>query len=136
MTDQKFFEITKNLEKLKVSVTRGLAEAQSQIEDLREDLKNKNEHEKLEDLENNLRKYAGLYHWHGVLFEDFVDNFDSFPKIIYEEKIQKLKKELSEKKELIESQIDAIDLDSSLTSIKMSLILIKMSLIANRMRSL
>lgn len=136
MTDQKFFEITKNLEKLKVSVTRGLAEAQSQIEDLREDLKNKNEHEKLEDLENNLKKYAGLYHWHGVLFEEFVDNFDSFPKIIYEEKIQKLKKELSEKKELIESQIDAIDLDSSLTSIKMSLILIKMSLIANRMRSL
>ena len=55
MTDQKFFEITKNLEKLKVSVTRGLAEAQSQIEDLREDLKNKNEHEKLEDLENNLK---------------------------------------------------------------------------------
>ena len=136
MTDQKFFEITKNLEKLKVSVTRGLAEAQSQIEDLREDLKNKNEHEKLEDLENNLKKYAGLYHWHGVLFEDFVDNFDSFPKLIYDEKIQKLKKELSEKKELIESQIDAIDLDSSLTSIKMSLILIKMSLIANRMRSL
>ena len=136
MTDQKFFEITKNLEKLKVSVTRGLAEAQSQIEDLREDLKNKNEHEKLEDLENNLKKYAGLYHWHGVLFEEFVENFDSFPKIIYEEKIQKLKKELSEKKELIESQIDAIDLDSSLTSIKMSLILIKMSLIANRMRSL
>ena len=136
MTDQKFFEITKNLEKLKVSVTRGLAEAQSQIEDLREDLKNKNEHEKLEDLENNLKKYAGLYHWHGALFEEFVENFDSFPKIIYEEKIQKLKKELSEKKELIESQIDAIDLDSSLTSIKMSLILIKMSLIANRMRSL
>ena len=136
MTDQKFFEITKNLEKLKVSVTRGLAEAQSQIEDLREDLKNKNEHEKLEDLENNLKKYAGLYHWHGVLFEEFVENLDSVPKIIYEEKIQKLKKELSEKKELIESQIDAIDLDSSLTSIKMSLILIKMSLIANRMRSL
>ena len=136
MTDQKFFEITKNLEKLKVSVTRGLAEAQSQIEDLREDLKNKNEHEKLEDLENNLKKYAGLYNWHGVLFEEFVENFDSFPKIIYEEKIQKLKKELSEKKELIESQIDAIDLDSSLTSIKMSLILIKMSLIANKMRSL
>ena len=99
MTDQKFFEITKNLEKLKVSVTRGLAEAQSQIEDLREDLKNKNEHEKLEDLENNLKKYAGLYHWHGVLFEEFVENFDSFPQIIYEEKIQKLKKELSEKKE-------------------------------------
>ena len=136
MTDQKFFEITKNLEKLKVSVTRGLAEAQSQIEDLREDLKNKNEHEKLEDLENNLKKYAGLYHWHGVLFEEFVENLDSVPKIIYDEKIQKLKKELSEKKELIESQIDAIDLDSSLTSIKMSLILIKMSLIANKMRSL
>ena len=136
MTDQKFFEITKNLEKLKVSVTRGLAEAQSQIEDLREDLKNKNEHEKLEDLENNLKKYAGLYNWHGVLFEDFVDNFDSIPRSLYEEKIKKLKKEFSEKKELIESQIDAIDLDSSLTSIKMSLILIKMSLIANKMRSL
>ena len=136
MTDQKFFEITKNLEKLKVSVTRGLAEAQSQIEDLREDLKNKNEHEKLEDLENNLKKYAGLYHWNGVLFEDFMENFDSFPKIIYDEKIQKLKKELSEKKELIESQIDAInDLDSSLTSIKMSLISIKRRLIASSSRS-
>ena len=129
MTDQKFFEITKNLEKLKVSVTRGLAEAQSQIEDLREDLKNKNEHEKLEDLENNLKKYAGLYHWHGVLFEDFVDNFDSIPRSLYEEKIKKLKKELSEKEELIESVKGTMhDLDLSLTSIKMSLIRIRIQL--------
>ena len=65
-----------------------------------------------------------------------MENFDSFPKIIYDEKIQKLKKELSEKKELIESQIDAInDLDSSLTSIKMSLISIKRRLIASSSRS-
>ena len=104
MTDQKFFEITKNLEKLKVSVTRGLAEAQSQIEDLREDLKNKNEHEKLEDLENNLKKYAGLYDWHGVLFEDFVDNFDSIPRSLYDERIKKLRNEFSEKEELIKSK--------------------------------
>ena len=99
MTDQKFFEITKNLEKLKVSVTRGLAEAQSEIENLREDLKNNDEYEKLEDLENNLKKYAGLYHWHGILFEDFVVNFDSIPKKLYDERIKKLKNEFSEKEE-------------------------------------
>ena len=104
MTDQKFFEITKNLEKLKVSVTRGLAEAQSEIEDWREDLKNNGEHEKLEDLEQNLKKYASLYHWHGILFEDFVDNFDSIPKKLYDERIKKLKNEFSEKEELIKSQ--------------------------------
>ena len=104
MTDQKFLEITENLEKLKVSVTRGLAEAQNEIENLREDLKNNGEHEKLEDLENNLKKYAGLYHWHGILFEDFADNFDSIPKKLYDERIKKLKNEFSEKEELIKSQ--------------------------------
>ena len=36
MSDHRFFEITKNLEKLKVSLTRGLAEAQNEIENLRE----------------------------------------------------------------------------------------------------
>ena len=97
MTDKKFLEITKNLERLKVRVTKGLAEAQSEIENLREDLKKNNNHERLEDLENILKNYAGLYHWHGILFEDFVDNFDSIPKAVYDERIKELKNEFSEK---------------------------------------
>ena len=105
MSDHRFFEITKNLEKLKVSMTRGLAEAQSEIENLREDLKKNNENEKLTELENELKKYAGLYHWHGVLFEDFLENFDSvIVKIACEDKIQKLKSGLSAKEVTIKNQ--------------------------------
>ena len=105
MSDHRFFEITKNLEKLKVSLTRGLAEAQNEIENLREDLKKNNENEKLIELENELKKYAGLYHWHGVLFEDFLENFDSIiVKIACEDKIQKLKSALSAKEATIKNQ--------------------------------
>ena len=105
MSDHRLFEITKSLEKLKVSLTRGLAEAQSEIENLREDLKKNNEQEKLQDLENELKKYAGLYHWHGVLFDDFLENFDSMiVKIACEDKIQKLKSALSAKEVTIKNQ--------------------------------
>ena len=105
MSDQKFFEITKNLEKLKVSLTRDLADAQREIENMREDFKKNNQHEKLKALENELQKYTGLYHWHGVLFEDFLENFDSvIGRIASDERIQKLKKALAEKEAKIKSQ--------------------------------
>ena len=57
------------------------------------------------ELENELKKYAGLYHWHGVLFEDFLENFDSIiVKIACEDKIQKLKSALSAKEATIKNQ--------------------------------
>ena len=105
MSDQKFFEITKNLEKLKVSLTRGLADAQREIENMREDLKKNNQNEKLKELENELQKYTSLYHWNGVLFDDFLENFDSvIGRIASDERIEKLKKALSEKEAKIKSQ--------------------------------